>query len=211
MKQAQYELTVGLPATPRLRQVLQNRLRLVLLDRLRHHVKNIVHDRGTELEIVVRLNTLLRHRLGDTLRITALELTGEQVAEPALEQGHDAAHEEEPDAPAGSPEADTGTLADRTGVEPVVDQVLEVLRHAHLPHQLQFCELVKLVHEGEATYLVLVPVHTREGTNVSEDVLKSVGELEGVDIAQAELDVGVDDKLRQAQDLATQVEGVSET
>ena len=85
MEEAQDGLTVGLPATPRLRQVLQNRLRLVLLDRLRHHVQNIVHDRGTELKIVVRLDTLLRHRLRDTLRVTALELTGEQVAEPALE------------------------------------------------------------------------------------------------------------------------------
>ena len=44
-----------------------------------------------------------------------------------------------------------------------------------------------------------------------EDVLESIGELERVDVAKTELDVGVDDKLRQAQDLATQVEGVSET
>ena len=56
-----------------------------------------------------------------------------------------------------------------------------------------------------------MPVHTREGTDMCEDVLESIGELERVDIAQAELDIGVDDKLCQAQDLATQVECVSET
>ena len=35
---------VGLPTTPRFRQMLENRLRLVLLDSLRHHVEDVVHD-----------------------------------------------------------------------------------------------------------------------------------------------------------------------
>ena len=43
-----------------------------------------------------------------------------------------------------------------------------------------------------------------------EDVLKRIGELEGVDVAQTELHVCVDHELRQAKNLATQVEGVSE-
>ena len=78
-------LTVRLPATPRLGQVLKDCLGLVLLDRLGHHVKDVVHDGGTELEIVVRLNALLSHRLRDTLAVTTFELTSEEVAKPALE------------------------------------------------------------------------------------------------------------------------------
>mmetsp|Transcript_736 Transcript_736/g.1704 ORF Transcript_736/g.1704 Transcript_736/m.1704 type:complete len:700 (-) Transcript_736:62-2161(-) len=71
--------------------------------------------------------------------------------------------------------------------------MLEVLAHADLPHQP-----------------VLVPVHAGELPHVAEDVLQAVGELEGVDVAEAELHVGVDDQLGEAQDLAAQVEGVAE-
>ena len=72
--------------------------------------------------------------------------------------------------------------------------MLQVLRHAHLPHEL-----------------VLVPVHTRQSSNVREDVLNGVSELEGVDIAKTELNVSVDDELRQTEDFTAQMEGVSET
>ena len=67
--------TIRLPTTPRLRQVLQNRLRLVLLDRLWHHVKNVVHNRGTQLEIIMRLDTLFRDSLRNTFAVSAFELT----------------------------------------------------------------------------------------------------------------------------------------
>ena len=63
--------------------MLQNSLGLVLLDRLRHHIKDIVHDGGTKLEIIVRLNALLSHRLRDTLAVTTFELTSKQVSKPA--------------------------------------------------------------------------------------------------------------------------------
>ena len=66
--------------------MLQNRLRLVLLDRLRHHVEDIVHDGSAELEVVVRLHTLLRDRLRNALAVTAFELTREQIPEPTLEE-----------------------------------------------------------------------------------------------------------------------------
>lgn len=69
----------------------------------------------------MRVDTLLRDRLGDALRVAALELSSEEVAEPTLEQRDDTAQEEEPDTPAGRPETDTGTLADRTRVEARVD------------------------------------------------------------------------------------------
>jgi len=62
--------------------MLQNCLRLVLLDRLGHHVKNIVHDSSAQFEVVVRLDTLLRNRLGDALAVSPFELTSEQVSKP---------------------------------------------------------------------------------------------------------------------------------
>ena len=53
--------------------------------------------------------------------------------------------------------------------------MLEVLRHAHLPHEL-----------------ILVSVHACQGTNVGKDVLQGVSQLEGVDIAKTELNVSID-------------------
>ena len=121
--------------------------------------------------------------------------------------GTDAAQEEEPDAPARRPEAAARPLADRPGVEPVVDQVLQVLAHADLPHQP-----------------VLVAVHAGELADVREDVLQAVGELERVHVAAARRRavrryctllsttsfVRVDDELGEAEDLAAQVERVAE-
>ena len=45
---------------------------------------------------------------------------------------------------------------------------------------------------------------------MSEDVLNSIGELEGIDIAETILDVGVNNEFSQTKDFSTQVEGVSE-
>ena len=72
--------------------------------------------------------------------------------------------------------------------------MLEILAHANLPHEL-----------------VLVSVHSGELSNVSKHELKSIGELERVDIAEAVLNVRVDDELSEAQDLTAEMESVSET
>ena len=62
-------------------------------------------------------------------------------------------------------------------------------------------QLPNMMHRENRTCLahksVLVAVHARELTDVREDVLQAVGELEGIDIAQSELHVAVDDELRQ--------------
>lgn len=126
--------------------------------------------------------------------MTSLELPRQQIAQPSLQQWGDAAHEEQPHTPTRRPETAAGALAHRPGVESVVDQVLQVLAHANLPHQL-----------------VLVAIHPRQLADVSEDVLQAVGELEGVDVVQAILHVRVDDEFGESQDLAAQVEGVAET
>mmetsp|Transcript_21771 Transcript_21771/g.52021 ORF Transcript_21771/g.52021 Transcript_21771/m.52021 type:complete len:220 (-) Transcript_21771:2237-2896(-) len=58
---------VCLPAAPRLAEVLEDGPRFVLLDALWHHVQDVVHDRGAELEIKVALDALLGHGLGHAL------------------------------------------------------------------------------------------------------------------------------------------------
>jgi len=208
---------VGFPAAPRLGQVLQNRTGLVLLDTLRHHVHDVVHHRGPELEVEVALDSLLRHGLGHPLGVAPLELAREQVAQPALQQRRDAPHEEEPHTPAGRPEAAPRSLAHRaleadrgtkpnqtqahtTGqatsrkrlshrVESVVDEMFEILAHPDLPHEL-----------------VLVSVHAGELAHVGEHVLEAVGELEGVHVVQTVLHVRVDDQLRQTKDFSAKME-----
>jgi len=45
---------------------------------------------------------------------------------------------------------------------------------------------------------------------MSEDVLDSIGELEGIDIAEAVLNMGVDDELGQTEDFSAQVKGIPE-
>mmetsp|Transcript_33281 Transcript_33281/g.109100 ORF Transcript_33281/g.109100 Transcript_33281/m.109100 type:complete len:1053 (+) Transcript_33281:4096-7254(+) len=184
---------VGLPAAPGLGQVLQDGPGLVRAHALRHHVDDVVHDGRAQLEVEVTLYTLLRDGLRDTLGDTALELPRQQVAQPTLQKRHDATEEEEPHAPAWCPEATARPLADWARVESVVDQVLQVLAHADLPHQT-----------------VLVPVHTGQLTDVREDVLQAIGQLERVDVAQAELHMTVDHKLCQTHDLTAQMERIAE-
>mmetsp|Transcript_62206 Transcript_62206/g.196852 ORF Transcript_62206/g.196852 Transcript_62206/m.196852 type:complete len:623 (-) Transcript_62206:2053-3921(-) len=125
---------VGFPAAPRLREVLKDGARLVLLDALGHHVEDVVHHRRAQLEVEVRLHPLLGDGLGHALGVAPLELPRQQVPEPPLQQRHNAAEEEEPHPPHGSPEPHAWALADWARVETVVDQVLQVLAHADLAH-----------------------------------------------------------------------------
>ena len=50
---------VGLPAAPGLREVLHDHPGLVLLDALRHHVHDVEHHGGPQLEVVVAAGALL--------------------------------------------------------------------------------------------------------------------------------------------------------
>lgn len=128
-----------------------------------------MHDGRSKLQVKVRLDSLLGDRLRDSLSVSALELPREQVVQPTLKERNDTcqdnaskvvsaafnervrvkgrgegltSHEEEPNPPSRLPEADSGSLSDRTRVKPVVDQVLKILAHSDLLHEL-----------------VLVPVH----------------------------------------------------
>ena len=140
------------------------------------------------------LDTLLGDSLGDALRIASLELASEEITKPAFKKWHNTTHEEQPDAPTGSPEADTRTLSNGTCIEAIVDEVLQVFRHSDLSHEF-----------------VLVTVHARQGTNMRKGILKGICELKGVNIAKPVLDMGINDELRQAQNFSTQVESIPET
>lgn len=88
--------------------------------------------------------------------------------------------------------------------------MLEILAHADLLHEL----ILVAVHLAEGkgrsgqarahrnTWLLT----SRELTDVSKHVLETIGELEGVNVAKTELDVDVDDELRETKDLARQMD-----
>jgi hypothetical protein len=59
--------------------------------------------------------------------VTTLEMSCQQVSEPALQQWHDTTQEEQPHSPARSPESTTWSFSDWSCVEAVVDNVLQIL------------------------------------------------------------------------------------
>jgi hypothetical protein len=46
---------------------------------------------------------------------------------------------------------------------------------------------------------------------VSKNILKTISQLESIDVVETILDMGVDDQLRQTQDFTTKMESISET
>ena len=183
-----------LPAPPPLRQMLQYRARLVRLDSLGHHIQDIVHHSGTELQIKVRLHTLFGHRLGDTFRMTTFELSREEIAQPTLEQRDNTAEEKQPHAPPWSPEPDTRSFTHGTRIETVVYQMFDIFAHSHLTHQS-----------------ILVSVHASQLTHMCEGVLQSIRKLERIDVTQAILHKRIHHQLRQAQYLSCEMKRISKT
>lgn len=146
-------LTVGLPAAPGFGKVLQNCLRLVLLDRFRHHVKDVVHYSSTQFKVKMGFYTLLCHRFGHALTVTAFELPGEEVPQPkniasqippdsrgteipSFEEWDNSSHEEQPHAPPRGPETATRAFAYGSSIEPIVNEMFQIFCHSHLTHQL---------------------------------------------------------------------------
>lgn len=58
---------IGLPAPPSLAQMLQDGSGFVLFDSFWHHVQNVMHNGCPQLQVKVRLHTLLRDSLCYTL------------------------------------------------------------------------------------------------------------------------------------------------
>jgi hypothetical protein len=72
--------------------------------------------------------------------------------------------------------------------------MLEILAGANLVHQL-----------------VLVSVHAGQLANMVESVQDTVGQLEGVNIAETVLHLSIDNQLREAENFSHKVESISET
>ena len=64
--------------------------------------------------------------------------------------------------------------------------------------------MAHLAHANLAHELVLVSVHAGQLAHVCKCVLQAIGQLEGVNIAQAELDIGIHNQLCQSQDFSAQ-------
>ena len=153
-----------------------------------------MHDRSSKLQIKMTLDTLFCNSCRKSFRLATFKLAGEEVTEPAFKKGDDSTEKKEPDTPARGPETYARAFTHGTRVEAVVDEMFQVLAETDLTHEL-----------------VLVAVHARELSDMGKNVLKAVGELKGVDVTESVLDVGVDNQFREAEDFATQVEGVSKT
>lgn len=147
--------------------------------------------------------------------ILPLKLSSEQVVQPSLKQGNDTSHEEEPHSPSRLPETHSGTLTDGTSVEPVVDQVLEILAHSDLPHKL----VLVTVHYRTKTEAIVIRAITKKEvfetimlrtssklSNVRKHVLETIGQLEGINVSKTELDVHIDNKLGESEDFSTQMD-----
>ena len=70
---------VRIPATPCIGKVPKECLRHGLPDQLRHHVENVVDDECARLEVVMSRYTPIGKEGRDTLAVTTLELTMEQI------------------------------------------------------------------------------------------------------------------------------------
>jgi hypothetical protein len=74
--------------------MLENGLGLVGFYPFGHHVVDVHDDRGSQLQIVLRFNPLLGDTFCDAFGMSALKLSGKQVAEPSLDQRDDTSQEE---------------------------------------------------------------------------------------------------------------------
>jgi hypothetical protein len=125
---------------------------------------------------------------------SVLLISSEKISEPPFQKRHDSAQEEQPHTPAWSPKAAARAFTHRASVEAVVNEMLQVLAHAHLPHKTIF-----------------VSIHARQLANVSKDVLQTIGQLKGINITKAILNVRVHNDLGETKNFTAQVEGVTKT
>jgi hypothetical protein len=108
--------------------------------------------------------------------MSTLKLSSQQILKPSLQQGYDSSKEEEPDSETGEVKSVSGTFSDWARVEPVIDDMLEIFASPDLTHET-----------------VLVTVHTSELTDVIENIVNTVSQLEGIDVAKSILYMGIED------------------
>jgi len=152
-----------------------------------------MHNGCPQLKVVVALYPLLCQS-NALLAVTApLKLPRQQAAQPLLEERYHPVQEEDPHPPARGPEPNAWSFAYGSCVEPVVNEVLQVLAHPDLTHQP-----------------ILVPVHASQLPDVGERVLQAIRQPIRIDVTHAELHVRIDDQLGQTQNLSDEMESVAE-
>lgn len=81
--------------------------------------------------------------------------------------------------------------------------MFEIFCHTHLSHKLEGSQIsyrqLGIIYV-EDTNLVLVSIHSSQSTNMGEDVLQGVRQLEGIYVAETELNMCIDDKLCETKD-----------
>jgi hypothetical protein len=159
---------------------------------LRHHIHDVFHDGCAEFEVEVGLCALFCDGFYEAFGVAALELAGEQVAQPALQEGDDAAEEEQPDAVHGCPDSDARAFAHWSSVETVVDDVFVVLAHSDLAHQTVF-----------------VSVHTSKLAYVGIKVLQTISQLKSIHIPKPILHITIHHKFHHPQYLPAQVKRIA--
>lgn len=174
--------------------MLQDGLCLIRFNTFRHHIIDIHDHTSSQLQVILRLNSLLGDCLGDAFTVTTFKLSGKEIAEPSLQQRHYPPYEEEPYAPPRCPEPNTRSLTNLPSIEPVIDQVLQILGHSDLSHQAVF-----------------VPVHASQMTHMTEYVLQTISQLISFNLSKSVLNMRVNYKLHQLEYLPAQVERVAES
>ena len=116
--------------------MLQNCPGLVLLDTLRHHIDDVMHDTGPQLQVEVTLHSLLGDSFSHSLAVSSLKLSRQNITRPSIQEWSLPSHEEVPHSPSRSQESTTWALTYRSCIEPVVNDMFLGLEHPDLLHQL---------------------------------------------------------------------------
>ena len=116
--------------------MLQNCPGLVLLDTLRHYIDDVMHDAGPQLQDEVTLHCLLGDSFSHSLAVSSLKLSRQKITQHFFQEWGLPSHEEVPHSPSRSQESTTWALTYRSCIEPVVNDMFQILAHPDLLHQL---------------------------------------------------------------------------
>jgi len=72
--------------------------------------------------------------------------------------------------------------------------MLEILAHSDLSHESVF-----------------ISVHACELSDVCEDILDTISELESIDVSETILHMRIDNELHESEDFSAEMEGITET
>lgn len=73
--------------------------------------------------------------------MSAFEGSCEQISKPSLKERGDASNEEEPDSPSWGPDAYSWSFSHWTGVEAIIDDMLDIFGHSNLSHDPVFISI----------------------------------------------------------------------